>query len=73
MTNLNQIFPEVTSLPFDNDGAELPTEIPPERFILRAIVMIESAGKARWVIHGPVTSDDREVSDLLRHQNPSLL
>jgi hypothetical protein len=73
MTNLNQFFPEIAALPFDNDRAELPTEIPPERFILWAIVMIEPAGKARRVIHGPVTSDDREVSYLLRHQNPSLL
>jgi hypothetical protein len=40
MTNLNQLFPEIASLPFDNDRAELPAEVPSERFIVRAVVMI---------------------------------
>jgi hypothetical protein len=42
VADFDQFFAEVASLPFDNDRAEFPAEVPSQRFVCRAIVMLES-------------------------------
>ena len=70
---VDQFFAEVAPLPFDNDRAEFPAEILSQRFVCRAIVVLEPPRQTGRITYGSATSDNGVISDFLRHQNPSFL
>jgi hypothetical protein len=73
IANLDKLFTEVTSFPFNNHRGELPAKISSQSFILCAVVMLKAPHEPGWVVDGPTTPNDGKICDPLRHQKPSFL
>jgi hypothetical protein len=73
MANLDKLFTEVASFPFNNDRGEFPAKISSQSLILCAVVMLKAPHEPGWVVDGPTTSNNGKICDPMRHQKPSFL